>query len=271
MFHGYDSLSVLIEIFIHFFEDYLKKEQIKGEIGDRLFKLLNKNQFSITFDFKIANIDPNIEFITLRHPFIKAIIESYKNRVMNTITKISYVDEDSKIEKNYLFFIYLLEIKSFTKSLTFVPVVVDITNMEIVNDYSDNLFNIVKKSKDFDGETSISNDIIKTAENKALEFMISQKRKKEDELKETNESLVNDRLSSLKSTFEIKLKKIDEIVKKMNENLNENTQRIITMKQSEKISLERNYLKKKTQLDSDKKIIVSHELVAGGVLNVGKG
>lgn len=254
--------------FIMFIKDFLKKGNVENELIERFTDLMRKDYFEITFDYKIANTDPSIEFITPRHPLIKAIINFYKNKEVKAITKIQYFGEESDKEGDYLFFIYLLEISSFTNSLTFVPVVVDILEQTINEKYSESLFEILKKSTDLLDDVTVSEKDIELCKEISVNFVVEKKRQRDNELKEINESLVNDQLSSLKQTFDIKVSKIDDTIEKIKEHLDSKSIKILKMKESQKINLTRNYENKRKVLESNKKVIVSYELVCGGIISV---
>ena len=247
--------------------DHLDKENLSGELRDNFLQLINQDSFLATFDYKIANANPHIEFITIRHPLIKSIISYYTSKDFVPFTKIIC---KADINGNFIFFVYLLEIKSFTKSLTFLPVVVEINGLSINKELSGQLFKLINNSEDYKGGFSLDNNKIKHCEEIALEYMVSMKILKENELKQTNESLINDRLSSLEYSHNIRIQKVDEIIERMKRNLNEKTQRIINMKLSQKQNLLHNFDKKRNELISNKKVIVSHELVGGGFLDVRK-
>ena len=250
-----------------FFRDHFKKEIVSSEVMDKLIDLLNKDVFKVTFDYQVANSNSGIEFITIRHPFIKAIINFYKKNDFKILTSLTYKDVTQSSKKgDYLFLIYLLEIKAFTKSLTFVPVVVSLDDFKVEEALSDRLLGILKTCSEYNGQTS--EEGIKKSESVALEYMISKKREKESELKETNESLVNDRLASLTQTFETRKRRLMDMIDKMKENISDKTKKIIVMKQSELVNLERHYNLKKAELETEKKILVGHELIAGGLLHV---
>ncbi|MBD3249175.1 hypothetical protein GF336_03960 [Candidatus Woesearchaeota archaeon] len=251
-----------------FFIEHFKRENIGSEIMDRLLDLLNKGTFSVTFDYQVANSNSHMEFITIRHPFIKSIINFYKKRQFKILSSLKFEDKEEIFTKGgYAFFIYLLEIKGFTKSLTFVPIVVSLKDFQVDTKLSDKLLNILRNSQD--STIDISEESVAKCESIALEAMISQKRNKETELKETNESLVNDRISSLTQTFNMRKKRIMDTINRMRENLNKKTKKIIVMKQSELVNLERHYNERKTKLEIDRKILVGHEFIGGGVLHVG--
>ena len=250
-----------------FFIDHFKRENISSEVMERLLNLLNKDNFKITFDYQVANSNSRIEFITIRHPFVKSIINFYKKRQFKILSSLKYEDKEGIFNKGeYAFFIYLLEIKGFTKSLTFVPIVVSLLDFKVNMPLSDKLLNIVRTSQDF--TIDIGEESLTKCESIALEAMISQKRNKETELKETNESLVNDRIISLTQTFEIRKKRILDTIERMKENLSEKTKKIIVMKQSELVNLERHYNERKAKLETDRKITVGHEFIGGGLLHV---
>jgi hypothetical protein len=251
-----------------FLKQYLQRSNRQNESIECFLDLIHKPSFKVTFDYKEANANPALEFITLRHLMVKAIIDFYKNQEFRTVTKITYFDSESTTEKDYLFFIYLLEISSFTKSLTFVPVVVDLEDRTINPQYSENLLQILKNSVDFTGAVELSPEDIKYCEEAALNYMVAKKKQQETELKDINEVLVNDRLDSLKQTFDIKVAKLDEIIQKISRNNDENSQKILRMKESQKLNVVSNYEYRKRVFESNKKIIISHELICGGYLNV---
>jgi len=251
-----------------FLKQYLQRTNRENESTEYFLDLLHKPIFKVTFDYKEANADSSLEFITLRHLIVKAIIDFYKDLEFKTVTKVTYFDSESPAEKDYLFFIYLLEISSFTKSLTFVPVVVDLKDREINPHYSEKLLQILKSSMDFPDSVKLSTEDIISCEEVALNYMVTKKKQQETELKESNEALVNDRLDSLKQTFDIKVAKLDEIIRKISENIDENSKKILRMKESQKINVVSNYEYKKRVFESNKKIIISHELICGGYLNV---
>jgi superfamily II DNA or RNA helicase len=250
-----------------FFIDHFKREKIGSEVMDNLLDLMNKTKLTVTFDYQVANSNSHIEFITIRHPFIKSIINFYKKKQFKILSSLKFDDKENIFNKGeYAFFIYLLEIKGFTKSLTFVPIVVSLQNLQVNIELSDKLLNILRNSQNI--TIDVSEESVAKCEEIALEAMISQKMNKETELKETNESLVNDRISSLTQTFNIRKKRIMDTIDRMKENLSEKTKKIIIMKQSELVNLERHYNERKAKLEDDRKILVGHEFIGGGLLNV---
>ena len=245
---------------------YLRLDnQLSQEARDRYYELLESKSFLTTFDYKVANVHPYVEFITLRHPFVKTIIGHYKRKNFKQVTSIEYISTEANLKGKYVFFLFLLEIKSFTKSLTFVPVAIDVNTCTINVSLSEILLKIVSDSKE---SPPFSCDHIDEIKEKALSYVIERKNKKEEDLRTTNESLINDRIISLEQTYQIRINQIDELIQKYDHNLTENKSKIVIMKQSQKQNITRNFENKKIQLESDKKIIVSHELIAGGLLYV---
>jgi hypothetical protein len=82
------------------------------------------------------------------------------------------------------------------------------------------------------------------------------KKEKEIELKEANESLINNRLSSLQQTFEIKINAIDETIKKLKQGSDKKADRILRMKESQKINLTRNFNNKIAELEANRKVFL---------------
>lgn len=251
-----------------FLKNYIEKSNRQNDSMISFLDLIHNPSFKVTFDYKEANADATVEFITLRHLLLKSIIDFYQNKEFKTTTKVTYFDHESSIQRDYLFFIYLLEISSFKKSLTFVPIVVDLKDKTINSKYSENLLYILKNSIDFADTIDISSEDIKLCEEAALDYMVAKKRQQESELKDINESLVNDRIDSLRQTYDIKLAKLEEIIHKIGGNEDEKSNRILRMRQSQKINTISNFENKKRALESQKKIIISHELICGGYLNV---
>lgn len=257
--------------FRNFIKDHLQKKGINSELTERFMDLITQDSIEITFDYRVANSNSSIEFCTFRHPLIKGIIEDYKNEESKNTCCVTWQDVSLKegiTERNYLFFIYLLEISSFTKSLIFVPVVVDICSHVVNREYSEKLFQILKNSDDLLEYPKTRLEHIDACGSISENYVISIKKQKEIDLKEANESLINDRLSSLQQTFEIKIQTINETIRKLNSSPDKKTEKILRMKESQKINLMRNFEKKRAELEADKRVIVSHELISGGYLNV---
>jgi hypothetical protein len=252
----------------NFLKQYIQKTNEHNESIVKFLELICHPSFKITFDYKEANSSPSLEFITLRHIFVKAIIDFYQNKELKTITKVTHFDPESLVDKEYMFLIYLLEIAGFTKSLTFVPVVVDLEDKTINYHYSDNLLQILNNSVDYSDFLSFTSENIEACEEAALNYMVSKKREIEAELRDDNESLVNDRLNALKQSVDAKIEKIDEIINKVNVYTDSKSSKIIRMRESQKNNIIINYEHKKRMIESYQKIIVSHEFICGGYLNV---
>ncbi|MGV8172339.1 MAG: DEAD/DEAH box helicase [Candidatus Woesearchaeota archaeon] len=259
------------EQFRDFIRDYLKQDNLTSEQIEKINEIIDKTKVNITFDFQTANANPYLEFITLRHIFIKSVIDHYKETELKYLTNINYVCDDTE-EKELLFMIYLLEIKSFTKSLTFVPIAINLKTHEIDEDISNKLLEIIKNSEDSSQHKDLMYDEINACENNVIEYLTKIKVNKEQELKQTNESLINDRIKSLEQSFDNRTKKVEEQLSRFKRNVseNENLQKIIVMKESQKINMQRLFEDKKKKLEEDKKLIVSHEFIAGGILYVRK-
>ncbi|MCF7860889.1 DEAD/DEAH box helicase family protein [Candidatus Woesearchaeota archaeon] len=257
------------EEFKEFVRDYIFGEQeVSTEFSEHFLELLSQDSFKITFDYRVANENPHIEFITLRHKLITSIIKYYSKKEVDIATQIEYTGSLASNLGSYAFFIYLLEIKSYTKSLTFIPVVIDLNTNEVSTELSDNIFKILKESKDSSESQPTDIDNVHTAEERAILHVVEQKKSKQKELLEVNESLINDRLSSLKQTHEYRILNIEKIIERLKESQSEKSNKVILMKESQKVNLIRNYERKKAALEEDKKVIVSHEFICGGILNV---
>ena len=213
---GYDGVYTISadEKFKEFINDYFRKNRSNNETIEQLNELLNQDSFEVTFDSKTANSHPRMEFITMRHVIVKAIIDYYKNIEFKKVTKIQYFDKEAVSEKEYIFFIYLLDVQGFTKSLTFIPIVYDCETKAIAEKCSANLFEIIKNSSDYNLEIPLDESMINFYEQQSLEYMIDHQNHIERELSLTNESLINDRIDSLKQTFERQLNWIDDIIRK---------------------------------------------------------
>ena len=244
------------------------QKEVSTEFTEKFLNLINQDSFRITFDYKIANAKPNIEFITLRHNLIKSIVSFYKKKNFNMLTLASWNDSDLNISGNFIFFIYLLEIKGYSNSLTFIPVVIDCKTNQLNKELSENLFKVLKNSKDNPDTSNYPCESFEDLQAISLQYVIEQKKIKKKELETINESLVNDMISSLEQSYKIKITNIDNLIERMKNNLNEKTEKIIKMKKSQRVNVTKNFESKKTEFESKRKIIVSHELIAGGFLNV---
>ncbi len=202
-----------------------------------------------------------MEFITIRHPFIKCILSFHqKNGILNPVGRIEIVNEKQK--GDYLFLTYIININAAKTLLEMHTVVINIQNFEINEYLSEHFGTLIFDFTNTVKKESISKEVIRICQQKALEYISSIQEKKEEEIKQSNDFLINAQIESQTAFFKYKISQAEKILS------DSTSEKIIRMKTSEIDGLKEELRKKVQDLDSRRLIDISFNLVAGGLMHV---
>jgi len=238
----------------------LKKRELRGFI-----KKLEAGDVSLTFESASARYNKRIEFITLRHPFVKSIVSCLKDSSINNVGKITI--KDDKNIGDYVFFTYIMKTNAAKTMLEMHTCVIDIETLEVNKELSQKFNSIIIQSESTskqDTKKRLPKDVIFAAERKALEYITSIQDEAEEEIKQANDFLIDSQIESQKALFNYKIQSAE---KRISEDANE---RIIKMKKSEIERLKEQLKEKIDALEKKRLIDISFNAVAGGILHIKK-
>ena len=226
----------------------------------------------VTFDAQEACRDESLEFITIHHPIMKAIKRYYdenKQQVHNTAQ--FRLGGNNKYQGEYLFFIYLLEKAALKKDLILIPVLVNLDNskVHIVDELCDWFLGEVINAEPVNKNLATYDDNhFETALKEAGEYLEIIREEEEQKLRRSNDTLVNNQNESVKQASAIKIKKAEEIIRKLRVQGKADDDPIVRLHKGRirnfRISME----EKVRSLEQKRAVSVGFNLVSGGIVEI---
>ncbi len=224
----------------------------------------------VTFDPEKALKDRGLQFINIYHPLISAIKSHYLDNPgeLHPVSKVKLCTNVTR-EGEYLYFIQLINIQCARsrniQEAIFIPF--NGTYGEVSNEESELLLSEMVSNgltyEEFKGyDREVMKPLIERA-NKMLELRI---RKRKEEAERINESLISDKIVSLDRSFEIKVQKQKDRLKKRDDK--EYDIRYVRMVEGSIRNLELDHEQRRNQLEKERIVDVSYITKGAGVLRV---
>lgn len=252
--------------------NHIKTELYRNRKTDRtsqeFLKRLNPGRpIPITFSDEVAYERKLLEFITLRHPLAQIALDYWNNLPADEQLEIYEVSMD--IDQDYngdcYFFIYSIIAKGITDQSELFVVVQDIETGEFHSAIGQDFLRYLQET-DIDhpvyGEKKITRDTFWAAEEAANRMAASERDRKNEELEESNESLVNARLSALEQTYMIKS---DQVKKLLRESTDPSIRR---MREGQLRNIKSGYEIRVAEIRKQEEIEVSFRLELGGIAHL---
>ena len=235
-------------------------------------KLCFDGGFLATFNDQEACRDESLEFITVHHPIIKAIKGYYdanKQDIFHTAQFLlrGKVQDQGK----YLFFIYLLEKTALKKDLVLVPILVNLGNkkVHIADELCDWFLGEIVKAEISDKNLpSYDEEELSRSFKDAGEYLEMLREEEEQKIKRSNDTLVNNQIESVKQATAIKIRRVEEIIKKLMDQGKTEEDPIVRLYRGRIRNFGIYMTQKIKELEQKKVVSVAFNLIAGGVVQV---
>lgn len=254
-----DDLVVEIKAFIF--------RQRKNDLSAQSFlgKLRPGKEIPLTFSSEIAYQRKLLEFITPRHPLALAAQQFWedKSEGYKKFTKIK-LQTDIAPPGNYYFFIFTIDSLGVDQDARLVPVVVCEDSKDIHLKLSKQLLRLMQMNAlPADGAArQFSSDELIEAEDSAMQYMTIERDSLNKELTDSNEAMVNARLSAIEQSYKAKKQRIIDIQKKVS------NPSILRMYEGQLNNLKAKYIAKKQEIESRRHVDVSFRLELRGWLEI---
>ena len=243
---------------------YLRSHPEKD--GHRAWRSVSRakagDEWLVTFDPKVATRKRELDFITLQHPLVGALLDLQPDVVRPTAVLSAVADGFDPGE--VAFFIYLLNVHSFRSGLEFLPVAIDLTG-EPRPDIAGQLLPLVQMASTPDGAEPVADGVLtrawETAERVAGDYV----RAREQELRLISDQILDRRRSSLQESFARWL-----------DNRHERLAYAEARGQDSIARLHRGFIRRRegelaaklAELEAQRGVEIGRELVAGGLLTL---
>ncbi|NQT45883.1 MAG: DEAD/DEAH box helicase [Candidatus Omnitrophica bacterium] len=233
-----------------------------------LIKIYN-GELIITFDSDVAYEKQDVEFLNFYHPIVKAIVKHYEEHQEKLHPVARMCLKSNKYEKGqYFYFIFLVEMTSMKSSRDFEPVFVSKNLGKVLpREISWEMFvKLITEASTMESEPIFERGylerVYKTAEHEFSERIKS----KREKMKKINEDIANNRLESIKRSYDVKISKKDEMLQKAIEK--QTDQRIMRMHEGAKRNLESAFKSKISEIEEKKRLGIKYDLIAAGTVEV---
>lgn len=210
--------------------DYMRQYIVSKKKADLtaqefLKALVPGKQLPLTFDHQMASQRKLLHFITLRHPLAQAALEYWKEKVdpAETFVRVGVngrLPDGTRLRSgDYYFFLFTFQASGVEKISRLVSVVVLPEEGDIFTELSRQLLHLLQTSS-----TEISGILpdvdpstLEAAQQSAMNFMTTQRDSLEQDIRRSNEALINARLLALSQSFDAKRRRLQEILGKVTE------------------------------------------------------
>ena len=255
--------------------DQLRQFLVREKVSIRDTQLLARSETTglpVTFDSDVAFRKPRIEFINVVHPLVQAIARHYGE---SSITPASYVSLSDSISLDlgtYYFFIFKLSIEALRQSSVLEVVVLSEDLKEACSaDESEALLGeIVENGQEpRGGRMPVDKGIVERAYSVAEELFLGRLQDLRSEAERTNDGFIDRRLASLQAFADRKLTKQRELLE-IAESLGRD-ERYLRMLRGSIENMERKRNADFDSLEQQRKVGITYDEVAAGILEITRG
>lgn len=229
----------------------------------------------VTFNDQEACRDESLEFITIHHPIMKAIKRYYdenKQQIHNTAQ--FRLRGNSTHKGKYFFFIYLLEKTALRKDLILIAILVNFENskVHIVDELCDWFLGEIVKAEPVDDKNlaTYEDEHFETSLKEAGEHLEMIREEEEHKLRKSNDTLVNNQIESVKQATAIKIKKAEEIIRKLLGQGKTEEDPIVKLHKGRIRNIRISMEEKMNKLEQKRFVSVGFNLIAGGIVKIEK-
>ena len=259
-------------------EDFRRFVRLHSSSTENIRELERKLSFDggvpVTFNDQEACRDESLEFITIHHPIMKAIKRYYDENKQKVYSTAQFrLRGNGDYQGKFLFFIYLLEKTALKKDLILIPTLVNLENskVHIVDELCDWFLGEIVKAEPIDKNLVAYDDKhFETASKEAREYLEMIREEEEQKLRRTNDTLVNNQIESVKQAAALKIKKAEEIIRKLRSQGKADDDQIMRIPKGRIRNLEISMEERVKNLEQKRAVSVGFNLIAGGVVEIEK-
>jgi len=217
--------------------------------------------FTMTFDQETALEHRNIPFVTPIHPLIKIAVSYWNNQKTPLFVKLEVNDNEIQPGR-YVFAFYLWEIISFRSEVRLLPLVWSINEDKPASVAAEKLPKLLSLAFSTTSSISLSQKQLDEVLHKLEESIHDNRIREVEKLRDINYQLAGQRLASLNRYYQRRIARVEEELKSATDD------RIRRMKTSEKDRIQREWEKKKQEIEERKKADIISRRVAYGIMEV---
>jgi SNF2 family DNA or RNA helicase len=244
--------------------DFLRRSGEKGATSAwrAVDRSLPGATWRVTFDPETAKRHRELDFLTLRHPLVGALLQQQpEDRALCTSVRIEEADGQAG---TFVFFLFLLNIRGFKSGLELLPVAVAVDG-DVDEALSARVLSEMRAATSFPNAQP-SEDEVQAASDKAAAWVVRHVAERERELRRTSDTLIDRRIASLRETH---ARLVQHRRVRLDEDRRLGRDRLVRMHEGFIRNRDRELREKLADLEARRGVAIGREAVAGGILHVG--
>jgi hypothetical protein len=221
-------------------------------------------EWSVTFEPEVATRRRELDFVTLQHPLVGAFLR-LEPEVIRPAAALDVTTDDLP-PGEVAFFVYLLNVHSFRSGLEFLPVAVDLGG-EPREDVAVRLLALLSSASTPSEPAPIADAVLTRAWEVAERTAADHVRGREEELRLVSDQILDRRRASLEESFE---RWVENRRGRLADAEAKGQERIARLHRGFIRRREEELAAKLSDLEAQRGVEIGRELVAGGLLAIGK-
>ncbi len=222
----------------------------------------------VTFDSEEACSDDGLMFLTIHHPLLKAIKRWYDEHSDEiSVTGTFRLNGSPEAEGLYFFFIYLLEKMALKEELALCPVLIEVQGKEshwLDDTMSEWFMAHITEAQEIDPDALVFDEVqLEDALRESEEYMALVREEAEEELLRRNDTLIDNRIESMRQAAQVKIQKVRDILGKLRADGRPEDDSIVRLHRGRIANLEQRIDAPIQKLEDKRQVLVTFSLVLG--------
>jgi superfamily II DNA or RNA helicase len=220
------------------------------------------SNWAVTFDPEVAKRNRDLDFVTLHHPLVGALLEEEPAQLRPTVALTAV---DAERPGRFAFLLFLLRIHSFKPALEFLPVAVEL-GADVDESVSSRLLALLPSATSWEQREPYATDgEIDAAVSTATSWMSRRIDERRTDLQRVSDQILDRRIESLGTSHERWLGHRQRL---LTDAIATGQQSIVRLHQGYMRRREGEVAAKLAELERQKGVEIGYELVAGGLLHL---
>jgi len=228
----------------------------------------------VTFDARIAYRDDQLEFLGTHHPLFRLAIDHFRSNPdsLHPVAALRLEKSPRVPDGHYFYFVFGVDIDSGRRRRRLDSLFLRLTDREKTEVVSERieallLGDMLRAAVPWETPLSLGEERSREFLDRADRVFLARLARRRQEAEERNAALVQTRLTSLEESYRVRLERKEEQLRKAKSERKD--ERYIRLLQSTIRNMKSDYEARRDEIESEREVRFSYELVACGLLGVG--
>ncbi|MFB3924399.1 MAG: hypothetical protein ACE145_21975 [Terriglobia bacterium] len=237
----------------------------KGEFCGRL----HRNTLRVTFDSDVAERDKDLTFIHVRHFFIRAIVNEYRQGggQFHPVARVRLDAADSIPAGTYLYLVARATIRAAREQDALLPTIVNLESLQALDEDTSEicLARMVSEGKDLPTPV-LENDVLQRAYAAAESVLAERFQARRDSVERLNQAFVDARLASVRESYRLKIERKQGLLERARAHNQQAS--YLRMLEGGIRNLKAEQESREAEIERLRSVTAEHVIIAAGILEV---